>query len=144
MDTYLIALIITTLVGIANTVYLSYCCITKKDVKCLFMPAQMCFKVQYSKYSRTFGIPNPYLGLIMLVAILAFTILFIQSLVPFELIFAIISAGLLFSLYFTYIQAFVIKVFCTWCVLSVLVFISLFVISLIQIIKSSMMIEIYT
>jgi len=79
----------------------------------------------------------------MLVAILVFTILFIQSLVPFEVIFAIISAGFLFSLYFTYIQAFVIKAFCTWCVLSALVFITLFVISLIQIIKSSMMLEIY-
>lgn len=143
MKNYLIIIIITTLIGIANTIYLSYCCITKKNVKCLFLPDKMCFKVQYSKYSSTFGIPNPYLGLTMLVAIFVFTILYIQSLVPFEIIFAIISAGFIFSLYFTYIQAFVIKAFCTWCVLSALIFTILFIVSLIKMIGSSMMLEIY-
>lgn len=132
LSVYIIIILVTTAIGIINTIYLTYCCITKKDVKCLFLPAQMCFKVQYSKYSRTLGVPNPYLGLIMLLAILVFAVLFINSITPFWVIFAIISAGFLFSLYFTFIQTYVLKAFCTWCVLSALVFAVLFIVSSIK------------
>lgn len=127
MNIYIIIILATTIIGIFNTIYLSYCCITKKDVKCLFFPPAMCVKVQHSKYSRTFGIPNPYLGLAMLLAILVFVFLFINAVVPFSIIFAIVSAGFLFSLYFLYIQTFILKAFCTWCVLSALVFVVLFI-----------------
>ncbi len=130
MNGYIATILITAGIGIINTIYLSYCCITKKDVKCLFLPPQMCVKVQYSKYSRTLGIPNPYLGLAMLLAILIFVVLFIKAVVPFWIIFAIISAGFLFSLYFLYIQQFILKAFCTWCVLSAFVFAVLFITSL--------------
>ena len=132
LSVYIIIILVTTAIGIINTIYLTYCCITKKVVKCLFLPAQMCFKVQYSKYSRTFGVPNPYLGLVMLLAILVFAVLFINSITPFWVIFAIISAGFLFSLYFTFIQTYVLKAFCTWCVLSALVFAVLFIVSSIK------------
>ena len=132
LSVYIIIILVTTAIGIINTIYLTYCCITKKDVKCLFLPAQMCFKVQYSKYSRTLGVPNPYLGLIMLLAILVFAVLFINSITPFWVIFAIISAGFLFSLYFTFIQTYVLKAFCTWCIVSALVFAVLFIVSSIK------------
>ena len=132
MSVYIIIILVTTAIGIINTIYLTYCCITKKVVKCLFLPAQMCFKVQYSKYSRTFAVPNPYLGLVMLLAILVFAVLFINSITPFWVIFAIISAGFLFSLYFTFIQTYVLKAFCTWCIVSALVFAVLFIVSSIK------------
>lgn len=129
MNTYLTAIIAVTIIGILNTIYLTYCCITKTDVKCLFLPEKMCTKVQYSSYSKTFGIPNPYLGLAMLMVILGLTLLFIKSAVPFWLIYSVITVGFLFSLYFTYIQAFRIRAFCTWCVLSAFVFVVLFVLA---------------
>lgn len=129
MENYITALLIVTIIGIVNTIYLTYCCITQKDVKCFFLPAQMCMKVQYSKYSRTMGIPNPYMGLAMLSAILMLTFLFMQSLIPFWLIFAIVTAGFLFSLYFLCIQAFILKAFCQRCVPSAIVFSILFYIS---------------
>jgi uncharacterized membrane protein len=130
MENLINALLIVTLIGIANTIYLTYCSIAKVEVKCLFLPAEMCVKVQHSKYSRTMGIPNPYLGLAMLLIILTLILLFMQSLVPFWWIFAVITFGFLFSFYFFYIQAYVIKAYCTWCILSAFVFMLLFLISL--------------
>ena len=133
MNGYIVTILLTTGIGIINTVYLSWCCITKRDVKCLFFPPAMCVKVQHSKYSRTLGIPNPYLGLAMLLAILILTFLFTKAVVSFWLIFSIVSAGFLFSLYFLYIQTFILKAFCTWCVLSAIVFAVLFFTSLLMI-----------
>jgi uncharacterized membrane protein len=112
MSSYITAILITAAIGIANTLYLSWCSITKRDVKCLFLPPKQWLKVQYSKYSRTMGIPNPYLGLAMLVAIIILTFFFAEATVPFWIIFAIVSAGFLFSLYFLFIQAFILKAFC--------------------------------
>lgn len=34
----------------------------------------------------------------------------------------IVTVGFLFSMYFTYVQAFVLRAFCTWCVVSALNF----------------------
>lgn len=132
MNNYVLTLVITAMVGLLNTIYLSYCALMNKPVACLFLPEEWCKKVQYSSYSRTMGIPNPYLGLAMLVAILFLIFLFLESAVPFWVIFALVSAGFLFSLYFTYIQVVVIKALCTWCVVSALVFSALFVTSLLQ------------
>ena len=130
MNTYIIIILVVTVIGLINTIYLSYCCFTNKDVICLFFPPAMCDKVQHSQYSRTFGIPNPYLGLGMLSAILLSTILVHVELIPFWIVFAIITGGFLFSVYFLYIQSFILKAFCTWCVLSALVFAILFYVSL--------------
>jgi uncharacterized membrane protein len=99
MNTYVSILIITALIRLLNTLYLSYCTLMQKPVACWFLPEEWCRKVQYSPHSRTFGIPNPYLGLIMISLILILTYLFLQSVVPFWIIFAVITAGFLFSNY---------------------------------------------
>jgi len=35
----------------------------------------------------------------------------------------VVGVGFLFSLYFLYVQAFVLRAFCTWCVVSVINFV---------------------
>ena len=65
------AIYITLILGLANTIYLTYTALAEKAVYCLFLPNEWCVKVQHSKYSKTFGIRNPYLGLGMLIAITA-------------------------------------------------------------------------
>lgn len=42
---------------------------------------------------------------------------------------AVIAIGFLFSMYFTYIQGFVLKAFCTWCVISAINFVVMFIAS---------------
>lgn len=116
-------------IGILNTSYLAYHSVTGKAVTCLFFPDEWCRKVQFSKYSKTFGIPNSFAGLSMYVALIVLTLAYSNGTIPFWPIMAIITIGFLFSLYFTYIQGFVLKAFCTYCVISALDFILLFVVT---------------
>lgn len=123
METPILLILILSAIGIVNTSYLSYHSFKKTPVKCLFFPPEWCLKVQQSKFSRTLGIPNPYAGLFMYLAILVLTLLFSSgALASFTPISVIIWIGFIFSLYFTFIQAFVLRAFCTWCVLSAIEF----------------------
>jgi uncharacterized membrane protein len=124
METYIYLILA---VGILNTLYLSYHAIRGSNVYCFLLPDEWCLKVQHSPYSRTFGIKNPYLGLGMLIAILMLFMGWIDGKMPYYYYFGLVVFGFLFSCYFLYIQAAVIKAFCTWCVLSFLVFTALFV-----------------
>lgn len=129
MSTQITLLLVFAGIGILNTLYLSYHSITKKPVRCLFFPEEWCRTVQYSPWSRTMGIPNSFAGFGFYSVIFVLTILFAQGIIAFWLIQAIIVIGFLFSLYFTFIQAFVLKAFCTWCVLSALDFTALLLIA---------------
>ncbi len=118
-------------IGLADTIYLSYHAITKTDVACWFFPKEWCQKVQYSQYSKTLGIPNAYLGLLMYIAILVLTYFTQASLVAPWIVKAVVVLGFAFSMYFTFIQAFVLRAFCTWCVISAVNFTVMFVFLLI-------------
>lgn len=127
MPLYLILIFVFSGIGILDTMYLSYHAIKKTDVACWFFPKEWCMKVQYSPQSKTFGIPNAFAGFAMYAAIILFAILFLNGLAPFWPITAIVTIGFLFSLYFTFVQAFVLRAFCTWCVVSAINFIVLFI-----------------
>ncbi len=120
-------LYVISIIGLLDTLYLSYHAITKTDVACWFFPIEWCKKVQYSKYSRTFGIPNPYLGLLMYIAIILLTYFTGAGQVASWVVPAIVAFGFAFSMYFTFIQAFVLRAFCTWCVVSAINFTIMFI-----------------
>ncbi|TSC81918.1 MAG: hypothetical protein G01um101420_701 [Parcubacteria group bacterium Gr01-1014_20] len=123
MDLNVLIIIVLSVIGIVNTSYLSYHAYRKTPVKCLFFPPEWCQKVQESKFSRTLGIPNPYAGLGMYFVILILSLLFSSgSLTSFAPISTIIWIGFVFSIYFTFIQAFILRAFCTWCVVSAIEF----------------------
>ena len=109
-------------IGVLDTLYLIYHKIRGTDVYCLFFPKEWCYKVQHSPQSKTFGIPNSYLGFIMYVLILLMTYLYAHTMLALWPIQAIVTFGFLFSMYFLYIQAFVLRAFCTWCVVSAINF----------------------
>lgn len=111
-------ILIFAIIGILDTLYLMSVKWRKAEVKCLFFPNEWCYKVQHSKYSKTLGIPNSYAGFGMYVLILILLYLFVAGSIPLWPLQAIVAFGFLFSLYFLYIQAFVLRAFCTWCVLS--------------------------
>ena len=125
-ETVKILIYVFSIVGILDTSYLIYHKLKGTDVACLFFPKAWCHKVQYSKQSKTFGIPNSYLGFLMYVTILALTYLSAQGSVDFSLVQGIITFGFLFSMYFTFVQAFVLRAFCTWCVVSAINFTAMF------------------
>ncbi len=113
---------IIAIVGILDTIYLISRKLQGKRVHCPFFPQKWCDKVQKSKQSKTFGVPNSVWGFIIYTTI--FTLSLVQSsgtnvLWPLT---GVIALGTAFSLYFLYIQAFVLRAFCTWCVLSAINF----------------------
>ena len=122
MTTQLWVLIICGVVGILDTAYLIHHKFAGTDVACWFFPKEWCYAVQHSPQSKTFGVPNSMLGFLMYAIILALTIAYGYDRVPFWPLQAVVAFGFLFSLYFTYVQAFVLKAFCTWCVVSAINF----------------------
>ncbi|HXF44411.1 MAG TPA: vitamin K epoxide reductase family protein [Candidatus Paceibacterota bacterium] len=116
-------------IGVLDTLYLIYHKVRGTDVACPFFPKEWCRAVQYSPQSKTFGIPNSVAGFGMYVAILILTRLYTAGTAPFWPIQVIVTIGFLFSLYFTYVQAFVLKAFCTWCVVSALNFLVMFTVA---------------
>jgi uncharacterized membrane protein len=113
-------------IGVLDTMYLLYHKMRGTEVACPFFPKEWCYKVQHSPQSKMFGVPNSLLGLIMYVAILILTWLFTAGSVVFWPIQLVVTFGFLFSLYFTYVQGFVLRAFCTWCVVSTINFIIMF------------------
>ena len=113
-------------VGVADTLYLIYHKLKGTDVACPFFPKEWCRTVQHSSYSVTMGIPNSMAGFGMYVVILALTYLYARDSVSFWPIQAIVTFGFLFSMYFTYVQAFILRAFCTWCVVSAINFTVMF------------------
>lgn len=116
-------------IGIIDTLYLIWHKVNKTDVACPFFPKEWCRKVQYAPQSKTFGVPNSILGFLMYVAILILTWLYVGGQMAFWPIKAVVLIGFLFSMYFTYVQAFVLKAFCTWCVISAISFTVMFLIT---------------
>lgn len=113
-------LMICAVVGIANTTYLLWHKFRRTDVACVAFPKAWCRKVQYSPQALTFGIPNSVSGFLMYAGI--FFLLVMQPALPLWPVQALVFVGFCFSLYFMFVQAFVIRALCTWCVLSFVTF----------------------
>lgn len=126
MSTELTLIYIFGTIGLLDTLYLIYCKVKKKDVWCLFFPQEWCKKVQYSKYSQTMGIPNSIAGFFIYLGVLGATLLYQYNYLPFAVAQTIITIGFAFSIYFLFIQAFVLRAFCTWCVVSAINFTVMF------------------
>lgn len=96
-----------------------------------------CDTVIYSEYSKFFGIPLEYLGMLYYgILIAAYTTLITSPgsipQIVISTVLLLTSAGFLFSLYLTSIQAFVLKQWCMWCILSAVFSTTIFIVSLSQ------------
>ena len=114
-------------IGLLDTLYLIYHKLKGTDVACPFFPKEWCHTVQHSPQSKTFGIPNSVAGFFMYAAIIVLTYLYTSEILPFWPILALVTFGFLFSLYFMYVQKFVLRAFCTWCIVSFINFTIMFI-----------------
>jgi uncharacterized membrane protein len=120
---WLFPLLILTGLGVAG--YLSYVEIQMVDAVC--GPVGDCNSVQSSPYARVFGIlPVGVLGMTGYIAILAAWM--IQRWASGRrvamaalAVFAMALMGVVFSLYLTYLEPFVIKAVCMWCISSAVI-----------------------
>jgi uncharacterized membrane protein len=128
MPWYLFLVLILSGLGILNAAYLSYYTVTKTPVRCLWFPPEWCRRVQESRFSRMFGIPNAFLGFALYGALFVSALANFAGAISFWPVTVLAYIGFLFSAYFTAIQGFVLRAYCTWCVLSAVDFLILFII----------------
>lgn len=121
MKTRLHYIILTILNAIAIPataflVYLHYQ--PEASTVCNLGAALNCDIVNKSIYAEIFGIPVAILGLITYLILLFFSIRGFfrnqKKLIPYLTLFTL--GGVVFSLYLTYIEAFVLKTYCVFCV----------------------------
>lgn len=81
-----------------------------------------CQIVRESKYSKMFGVDLPAFGTLYYVFIVLYTASFLLKRKVYKiettLFSMILTSGFLFSMYLTYLEAFVIEAWCQWCVIS--------------------------
>jgi uncharacterized membrane protein len=109
-----------SLVGLADSIYLTVEHLSGRSVRCTIISG--CSEVLSSSYATFYNIPLAAIG-----AVAYFTVFSLATLAAFRYQFAgkllvpIVGLMLLTTLWLIYLQAFVIKHFCQFCLLSALV-----------------------
>ena len=125
-------------IGLIDALYLTWMKITNNPRMCI-QGLGDCFTVNTSKYSEIAGIPVAVLG--AAAYLFLFLILLNENRTDFLktnsvlFVFGITLAGTLFSGYLTYIELFILKQICPFCVVSAITMLILLVISIIRLIK---------
>ncbi|KKT81300.1 MAG: hypothetical protein UW79_C0022G0015 [Candidatus Yanofskybacteria bacterium GW2011_GWA2_44_9] len=122
---------IVALIGVADTVYLTADRYFGTGVQCFLLEG--CEIVLKSPYSEMFSIPLSVFGLLFYGAIfiLANIADIYRQRILVQLLFGAGVVGFIFSLYFLYLQLFIIKALCPYCLASLasstVIFVSAFV-----------------
>ena len=115
---------ILVVVGIVVAGYLSYTYTSGSSIVC--GPVGDCEGVRASAYAGVMGIPVPVIGLVSFIVygvLLAGRLRLAGNLSYLAMLGMIVVAvaGLIFSWYLTYVELFVIRAVCTWCLASAFV-----------------------
>ena len=126
------------IIGIIDALYLSYVKLAHQEVYCGGSGA--CDTVNNSPYAEISGIPIAYLGLGAYILILILLLLegrgdFWANYSPL-IVFGMSLAGMLYSIYLTYIELAVLRAVCPYCVVSAIAITILFILSLVRLLKS--------
>ena len=106
-----------SLVGLADAIYLTIEHITGQSVRCTIIAG--CSEVLSSSYAVIGGIPVAMIGAFAYFIVFSFAILFLFGYKFTRLPLLVLVAGMfLATLWFVYLQAFVIRAFCQFCLLS--------------------------
>jgi len=113
-------MVVAVIVGFIDSSYLFYKYLTASPIDCLLFDG--CNTVAKSPYSHVFGIPLPLFGMIFYTLMLGAVIFLAkhQNLLLARLTLVLGFIGFAFSLYFIYLQGFIIQAFCIYCLISAL------------------------
>lgn len=127
-------LFVLGMIGIAVSVFLWYSALSIRVIGCL---TGGCELVLSSPYSRVFGVPIAAYGVAYYAALLliAFFRMFDESVIVRMTGWAISLSGIFFSAYFFYLEIFKINAICSWCKVSTVITVILFVMALQEIKK---------
>jgi len=108
----------------------------KKTGNFLVCPIKFdCNTVVNSDYSKFFGIPVEILGMAYygIIFITYFLLIFFGDLAPVNLISLLTTmsmAAFIFSIYLICVQIFILRKGCSWCIISALISVSIFILTL--------------
>ncbi len=107
-----------SIIGLFVSGYLWYEYAQPKPLTCI----TDCQIVRESKYSKMLGVDLPVFGTLYYVFVVVYTSSFLLKRKVFKFEFTLYSilltSGFLVSMYLTYLEAYVIKAWCQWCVIS--------------------------
>ncbi len=121
------AVLILSVIGFLLSVYLTYLHYAEGQTAFCSQGSD-CDVVRQSGYSSMLGIPVALLGAVGYALIFWFSFVSISKRTGWLLLYTISLAGFVFSLYLTYIELFVIKAICPYCVVSAIIMTAIFVI----------------
>lgn len=126
-----IAFLIVSAFGFVDATYLTTQHYLGLPVACSILKG--CEQVTTSPYSLIFGIPVALLGSVFYLTVLILSVIYLDSkkIKFLNLITKITPVGFLASLYFVYLQIFVIKAICLYCLGSAVTSTLLFIFSLV-------------
>jgi len=132
-----VAIALLSLVGLGDALYLTVEHITGQTVRCTIVAG--CSEVLSSSYAVVAGIPLAAVGAAAYFSVFSLAILAIFGYrVARKLLVPLTGLMVLISLWLIYLQAFVIRAFCQFCLLSAAITIVLFVIALLAWKKGSL------
>lgn len=129
-------IVLAALGGFGVACYIFY---TKKIKGILVCPTgSNCNVVVTSRYSKFLGVPIEYLGMLYyFIVVSAYTLLIFEprfiSGTFLSFLLALTAFAFLFSLYLLFVQAFLLRQWCIWCLLSAMLSIVIFIVSLVSV-----------
>ena len=120
------AILILSVIGFLISVYLTYLHYTEGQ-SAFCSQGSDCDVVRQSSYSAILGIPVALLGAVGYALIIWFNYVSLARSTRWVLLYTISLAGFLFSAYITYLEIFVIKAICPYCVVSALIMTVIFI-----------------
>ena len=120
--TQAIYLLILSIIGFGVSLYLYYSKTRNKQIYCII--GHDCDAVVKSKYGKTFGMENTLFGVLYygLIFVYGIVLLLNQNIFKGNIVYYLIViasiASVLFSVYLTAVQAFVLKKWCDYCIIS--------------------------
>lgn len=128
--------LVFAVIGLGISVYLMYLYNQPEPINCL----TNCEIVRSSSYSYFLGIRIPYLGIIYYLSVIFCLVSLIRNprneLIKF-ILGIVTTSGLLFSMYLSYLEEIIIEAWCQWCILSALITLIIFTLSIFWINKKS-------
>jgi uncharacterized membrane protein len=116
-STLLAIILVLAFLGLIDSVYLAHAALSDTALSCGISGLDGCNIVAQSAYSRIFGVPNGIYGVVFYALTLILSFVMIRSYHSWmlKLLLALTSAGLIASFYFLYLQVFLIKALCIYC-----------------------------